>query len=64
MITNKKQTKGAIKAAVDQANKCMTIEKAIEITGGLELWGETENFSGPPSFVKEMIKEASESNGD
>ena len=23
----------------------------------LEDWGETENFSGPPSFVKEMSKE-------
>ena len=58
MITNKKQTKEK------KCSDCMTIEKAIEITGGLELWGETENFSGPPSFVKEMLKKASESNGD
>lgn len=45
-----------LKAGMKKLNDPMTEEEAIRITGGLDEWGETENFSGPPGSKKKRKK--------
>ena len=41
----------------------MTIEEAEKITGGLEIWGQSENFT-PPKKIIDFVKDNTNNKGD
>ena len=41
----------------------MTIGEAERITGGLELWGQSENFT-PPKKIIDLVKDNTNNKGD
>ncbi len=43
--------------------KKMTIEEAERITGGLDLWGQSENFT-PPKIIIDSVKDNTANKGD
>ena len=43
--------------------KEMTVEEAEGITGGLDLWGQSENFT-PPKIIIDSVKDNTTNKGD
>jgi len=43
--------------------KEMTVEEAERITGGLDLWGQSENFT-PPKIIIDTVKDNTTNKGD
>ena len=43
--------------------KKMTIDEAEKITGGLEIWGQSENFT-PPKKIIDFVKDNTNNKGD
>ena len=43
--------------------KEMTIEEAERITGGLDIWGQSENFT-PPRKIIDLVKDNTNNKGD
>ena len=43
--------------------KEMTIEEAEKITGGLDIWGQSENFT-PPKIIIDSVKDKIAKKGD
>ena len=43
--------------------KKMTIEEAERISGGLDLWGQSENFT-PPKIIIDSVKDNTTNKGD
>ena len=43
--------------------KEMTVEEAERITGGLDLWGQSENFT-PPKKIIDLVKDNTNNKGD
>ena len=43
--------------------KEMTVEDAERITGGLDLWGQSENFT-PPKIIIDTVKDNTTNKGD
>ena len=44
-------------------DKKMTIEEAERITGGLDLWGQSKNFT-PPKKIIDLVKDNTNNKGD